>query len=284
MLFEPLLDKYKTYLKQFYGILRFLQVAERFTLLFLLMILFNAYEFFYIVPGMEDFSRNQKYIDPYWFNIILMAAGAVILIFFAAACGKLLREKRELNLVSTLEGNFPELRTKLSTACDNKQNFNIVTDKLFKDVYEQLADVKIKKLIPGRQILSAFLVLLLFSGSIVFCIVEGFSFGISPSHLIEKIPDLPEGKASGQLENESSEEIDYGVETVIIKNGEQIEMEINPSLGLGFTNRIDSGTAGEFYESSNGSKKGFRYSQTYTEDLPEEYEPLIKQYFEKLSS
>ncbi|AKB53933.1 hypothetical protein MSBRM_0935 [Methanosarcina barkeri MS] len=35
---------------------------------------------------------------------------------------------------------------------------------------------------------------------------------------------------------------------------------------------------------TNGSKKGFRYSQTYIEDLFEEYEPLIKQYFEKLSS
>lgn len=188
MLFEPLLDKYKTYLKQFYGILRFLQVAERFTLLFLLMILFNVYEFFYFVPGMEDFSRNQKYIYPYWFNIILMASGAVILIFLIAICGKLVRKKRECDLVSMLEGNFPELMTKLSTACDNVQNINIVTDKLFKDVYEQLADVKIKKLVPGRQILSAFLVLLLFSGSIVFCIAEGFSFGISPSHLIEKTP------------------------------------------------------------------------------------------------
>ncbi|RPJ50805.1 MAG: hypothetical protein EHJ95_06400, partial [Methanobacteriota archaeon] len=77
---------------------------------------------------------------------------------------------------------------------------------------------------------------------------------------------------------------EYGVEAVIIKNGEQIEMEINPSLGLGFTNRIDLETASKFNESSNSSKNGFRYSQTYTEDLPEEYEPLIKQYFEKLSS
>lgn len=284
MLFEPLLEKYKTYLKQFYGILRFLQVAGKFTLLFLLMILFNAYEFSYFVPGMEAFSRNQKYVDPYWFNIILMAAGAILLTFFAVACGKLLRKKRGFNLVSTLEGNFPELRTKLSTACDNKQNFNIVTDKLFKDVYEQLNNARIKKLVPGRQIFSAFLVFLIFSGSIVFCIAEGFSFGISPSRLIEKIPDLPDGRASGQLENESADDTDYGAEAVIIKSGEQIEMEINPSLGLGFTNRIDSETESEFNESSNRSERGFRYSQTYTEDLPEEYEPLIKQYFEKLSS
>ncbi|MGB9939541.1 DUF7502 family protein [Methanosarcina sp.] len=213
-----------------------------------------------------------------------MGTGAVILTFLGIAFSKPLRKKRELNLMNMLEGKFPGLRTKLSTAYDNKQNLNIVTDKLFHDVYKQLADADVKKLVPGRQILSAFLVFLLFSGSVAFCIAEGFSFDISPSRLIEKIPDLPEGKASGQAENETVEETDYGVEAVIIKNGEQIEMEINPSLGLGFTNRIDLETASKFNESSNSSKNGFRYSQTYTEDLPEEYEPLIKQYFEKLSS
>jgi len=284
MLFEPLLVKYKAYLKQYYSILRFLQIVGKFVFLFLLMILFNTYEFAYFIPGMETYSKTQRYIDPYWFNIFLMSAGALILTFLGITCSKPLRKKRELNLMNMLEGKFPGLRTKLSTAYDNKQNLNIVTDKLFRDVHKQLADADIKKLIPGRQILSAFLVLLLFSGSVAFCIAEDFSFDISPSRLTEKIPDLPEGKASGQVENETVDETEYGVEAVIIKNGEQIEMEINPSLGLGFTNRIDLETASKFNESSNSSKKGFRYSQTYTEDLPEEYEPLIKQYFEKLSS
>lgn len=284
MFFEPVLVKYKACLKRYYRILKLLQIAGKFAFLLLLMILFNAYELAYFFPGAETFIKTQKYLDPYWFNILLMGTGAVILTLLGIACSKLLRKKREFNLMSTLEGKFPGIKTKLSTACDNRQNLNIVTDKLFQEVYRQLTDVNIKKLVPSRQILSAFLVFLLFSGSIAFCIAEGFSFDISPSRLTEKIPDLPDLRASGQAENETADNTDYGVEAVIIKNGEQIEMEINPSLGLGFTNRIDSETVGKFNESSNRPKKGFRYSQTYTEDLPEEYEPLIKQYFEKLSS
>ncbi len=284
MLFEPLLVKYKAYLKRYYSLLRFLQIAEKFAFLFLLMILFNAYEFSYFFPGMEIFIKTQKYIDTYWLNIYIMAAGTILLTFFAINCGKLLRKKREFNLISMLEGSFPGLRTKLSTACDNKQNLNVVTDELFRDVHRQLNNTDIKKLIPRRLILSTFLVFLLFTGSVVFCIAEGFSFDIYPSRLTEKIPGLTDGKASGEMENETVDETEYGVEAVIIKNGEQIEMEINPSLGLGFTNRVDLETAGKFNKSSNRSEKGFRYSQTYTEDLPEEYEPLIKQYFEKLSS
>ncbi|WP_292381902.1 hypothetical protein [Methanosarcina sp. UBA289] len=284
MFFEPVLVKYRTYLKHYYGLLRLLIIAERFTFLFLLMILFNAYEFAYFLPGMETFSKTQNYIDLYRFNIILMAVGAVIFIFFAVTCDKLLRKKREFNFISMLERNFPGLRTKLVTACDNKQNFNIVTNELFHNVHNELIDINIKKLAPRRQILRTFVIFLLFSGSIFLCITEGFSFDISPRQLTEKIPNLPDVTASGEVENETVDETEYGVEAVIIKNGEQIEMEINPSLGLGFTNRVDSETDSELNESSNSSKKGFRYSQTYTEDLPEEYEPLIKQYFEKLSS
>jgi hypothetical protein len=77
-----------------------LNIAERFTFLFLLMILFNAYEFVYFLPGMETFSKTQNYIDPYRFNIILMAVGEVIFTFFAVICDKLLRKKGEFNLIN----------------------------------------------------------------------------------------------------------------------------------------------------------------------------------------
>ncbi|AKB57975.1 hypothetical protein [Methanosarcina barkeri] len=80
--------------------MRLLIIAEKFTFLFLLMILFNAYEFAYFLPGMETFSKTQNYIEPYRFNIILMTVGAVIFAFFAVACDKLLRKKGEFNLIN----------------------------------------------------------------------------------------------------------------------------------------------------------------------------------------
>ncbi len=284
MFFESMLLKYETYLKRSYWTLRFLQIAGKFVFLFLLLILFNGYEFAYFLPGLDTFIKTQTYVKPYWLNISIMASGALLFTLFISIAHKLFSKKSKFNLINTLEGSFPGLRTKLSTAYDNKQNFNIVTKKLFDDVYRQLTDIKIKKLAPRRQILRAFVVFLLFSGAVVYCVNEGFSFDISPSKLMGKIPNLLDGTASGKQEEETVPEITYDVEAVITKNGEKIEMEINPTLGLGFTNQVNTNTAGKFDGSSKVSNEDFRYSQTYTENLPEEYEPLIKQYFEKLSS
>jgi hypothetical protein len=266
-----------------YGILRFLKIAEKFVFFFLLLILFNGYELAYFIPGIEAFIKAQTYVDRYWFNIIIMAAGAMVFTFFMVLCCKMLGKKPEFNLINTLEGNFPGLRTKLSTAYDNKQNFNIVTSKLFEDVNNQLKNIKIKRLVPKNQIFGTFIIFILFSGAIIYCISEGFSFDIYPSKLVEKVSNLHNDAAS-KKEEETVKETNYNVEAVIIKNGEQIEMEINPSLGLGFTSQIDADRNNGFNESSNIPNKEFRYSQTYSENLPEEYEPLIKQYFEKLSS
>jgi hypothetical protein len=284
MLFESILVKYGDYLKWSYGILGFLQMAEKFAFFFLLLILFNGYEFAYFFPGLSTVIKTQTYVEPYLFNIILMAAGAVLLTFLVIIGCKLHRKKGEFNLISTLEINFPGLRTKLSTAYDNKQNLNLVTKKLFEDVQQQLTDINIKRLAPRSQIFKIFVVFLLLSGAIAYCINQHFSFDISPSRLVEKIPNLPGGTASGKVEEKAPPEIKYDVDAVITKNGEKIEMELNPTLGLGFTNQIDSDTANKLNGSSSSSNEEFKYSQTYSENLPEEYEPLIKQYFEKLSS
>ncbi|MDQ1254417.1 MAG: hypothetical protein QG646_3658, partial [Euryarchaeota archaeon] len=251
--------------------------------LFLLFILFNGYEFAYFFPGINTVIKTQTYIEPYRFNIILMAAGAMILTFLVFISFKLFRKKKEFDLIKILENNFPGLRIKLSTAYDNKQNLNIVTKNLFEDVRNQLNELNIKSLAPRNQIFRSFAIFLLFSGVLVYCINQGFSFDISPSRLMEKIPGLPGETASGK-EEKAPKDIEYKVDAVIIKNGEKIEMEINPTLGLGFTNQIDTDANNKLSGDSSSIIEESRYSQTYSENLPEEYEPLIKQYFEKLSS
>jgi len=284
MFFESMLVKYEAYLRRSYGVLGFLQIAGNFSFIFLLLILFNGYEFAYFLPGGKTFIETQDYMNPYLFNISIMAVGALLLTFLVYASSKLLSKKKEYNLINMLEGVFPGLRTKLSTAYDNKQNLNVVTKKLFDDVYRQLTDINIKRLAPRKQTFRALAVFLLFSGAAAYCVSEGYSFDISPHRLVGKIPSLSDGTASGKEEEDPAPEIEYNVEAVITKNGEKIEMEINPTLGLGFTNQIDAETSSRFDGSSNNPDHEFKYSQTYTENLPEEYEPLIKQYFEKLSS
>jgi hypothetical protein len=283
MFSEAILVKYKNYLKRSYGILGFLKLVEKFAFFFLVLILFNAYEFAYFFPGMKTFIETQIYFNRYWLNIILMSAGALLITLFLVICSKFLEKKPEFNLISTLEETFPKLRTKLSTAYDNKQVFNVVTDKLFNDVNGQLKNLDIKKIIPKDQIIGTFVIFIIISGAIIYCISQGFSFDIYPSKLAEKVPN-PHNNETSKKEEETVKETKYNVEAVITKNGEKIEMEINPSLGLGFTNQIDASRNSNFNESANIPNKDFRYSQTYSENLPEDYEPLIKKYFEKLSS
>ncbi|TFH06185.1 MAG: hypothetical protein E4H06_00130 [Methanosarcina sp.] len=287
MLVVPLLNKYKKYLMWSYRTLGFLQIAGKYSFLFLLMILFNLYELAYYVPGVGKLSKFQTYLDTYWFNLGLMAAGALLLIFLAGLISRLFDRRSKFHLMILLETSFPELKTRLSTAYDNRQNINIVTKKLLEDVHSQLAGIKIKKIVPKNQIFRSFLIFLLAAGAVTFCIHEGFSFDISPSQLIDNMRDnIPNLNARAAYEENEQVVPDsrYNIEAVIIKNGDQVEMKINPSLGLGFTSQIDADTEKNFNESSDSLNEEFRQSQTYSENLPEEYEPLIKQYFEALSS
>lgn len=287
MLVVPLLDKYKSYLTWSYRTLGFFQTAGKFVFLFLLMILFNIYELAYYIPGMEKLSTSQACLDIYWFNLGLMASGALLLTLLISLVYRLFGKGNRFNLINLLETSFPELRTRLSTAYDNSQNINIVTKKLLEDVHVQLSGIRIRSIVPKKQIFRSCLVFLLVSGLATFCIYEGFSFNISPGKLIDDFWDnLHNMNARAAYEDDEKVVPDsrYKIEAVIIKNGEQVEMKINPTLGLGFTSQIDADTEQKFNASSDSFNENFRYSQTYSENLPEEYEPLIKQYFEDLSS
>lgn len=286
MLVVPLLNKYKKYLMWSYRTLGFLQTAGKFSFLFLLMILFNLYELTYYVPGVNNLSKFQTYLGTYWFNLGLMAAEALALTLLAGLIYRLLNRRSKFDLVNLLETSFPELRTRLSTAYDNSQNINIVTKKLLEDVHSQLTGIKIKKIVPRNQIFRSFIIFLLAAGAVTFCIHEGFSFDISPSRLIDNMRDnIPNlnARAAYEENDEVAPDSRYKIEAVIIKNGDKVEMKINPSLGLGFTSQIDANTEKNFNESSDSFNEEFRQSQTYSENLPEEYEPLIKQYFEAIS-
>lgn len=287
MLVVPLLEKYKNYLTWSYRTLGFFQTAGKFAFLFLLMILFNLYELAYYIPGVEKLSRSQIYLTPYSFNLCLMAAGAFVLTLLISLIYRLLDKKSKFNLITLLETSFPEFRTRLSTAYDNSQNINIVTKKLLEDVHSQLTGIKISKIIPKDQIFRSFIIFLMVSGAATFCIYEGFSFNVSPGKLIDGFWDdihNMNARAAYEDNQEVIPDSRYKVEALIIKNGEQVEMKINPTMGLGFTSQVDTDTEQRFNESSNNFNKNFEYSQTYSENLPEEYEPLIKQYFEELSS
>lgn len=287
MLVVPLLEKYKKYLTWSYRTLGFFQTAGKFAFIFLLMTLFNLYELAYYVPGVDELSRSQTYLNTYWFNLCLMAAGALFLTLLISLIYRLFYRRSKFNLITLLETSFPEFRTRLSTAYDNSQNINIVTKKLLEDVHSQLAGIKVRKIVPKDQIFRSFIVFLLVSGVATFCIYEGFSFNISPGQLIDDFWDNVHdmnARASYEDNEDVVPDSRYKVEAVIIKNGEQVEMEINPTMGLGFTSQIDADTEQRFNESSASFNENFKHSQTYSENLPEEYEPLIKQYFEELSS
>ncbi|KKG16989.1 hypothetical protein EO98_18880 [Methanosarcina sp. 2.H.T.1A.6] len=287
MLVVPLLNKYKKYLMWSYRTLGFLQIAGKYSFLFLLMILFNLYELAYYVPGVDKLSKFQVYLGTYWFNLGLMAAGAMVLIFLTGLISRLFNRRTKFNLINLLETSFPELKTRLSTAYDNSQNINIVTKKLLEDVHSQLTGIKIKKIVPKNQIFRSFIIFLLAAGAVTFCIHEGFSFDISPGQLIDDLRDNisnMNARAAYEKNEDVVPDSRYKIKAVIIKNGDQVEMKINPSLGLGFTSQIDADTEKNFNESSDSFNEEFKQSQTYSENLPEEYEPLIKQYFEALSS
>ena len=102
MLVVPLLEKYKKYLMWSYRTLGFFQTAGKFSILLLLMILFNLYELAYYVPEVERLSKFQTYLNTYWFNLGLMAAEALALVLLFGIIHRLVDRRSKFNLINLL--------------------------------------------------------------------------------------------------------------------------------------------------------------------------------------
>lgn len=167
---QDFLEKFHNIRKGFLGNMRFLFILD--------MILISAI-FYSIIIILNFRFLLEKFSITFPFPSDLLFLGFALLI---GAMGSVLLHKKDtkINVVKLIENKYAELRERLRTAYDNRDETNVIIDSLKEQVSEALTSVSSSKLLAPSKIASKLIITILF-------ISGAFIIGSNPQQY--QIPD-----------------------------------------------------------------------------------------------
>lgn len=142
-------------------------IFSRMKLLFLLdmVAIFSIFYSLFIVVNMEYFLNKTNFYIPFPINFIPPA----LALFIGAGIAFLLHRKdRKINLYILIEKKFSELKEKLRTAYDNRDDSNIILDALKSEVSGGLDKVSSAHILTTGNLMSRLLITIIFlSGTVI---------------------------------------------------------------------------------------------------------------------
>ena len=136
-------------------------IFSRMRLLFILDVvaIFSIFYSVFIVLNMEYFINKTTFYIPFQISFIppalalLLGAGIAFLVH---------RKDSKINLHFLIEKKYSELKEKLRTAYDNRDESNIIVDALKNDVSGALDKVSSAQILTSGKLLSRFIITLIF--------------------------------------------------------------------------------------------------------------------------
>lgn len=206
--------------------------------------------------------------------------------------------------INTIEQGNPILEDRLRTAYDNRENKNFIIEELLSEVGDDLSDLNTERIFDlsltkkyvASIIVSALVLLSLMLSGFEPDLANRLGGVIFPNS--QGSEDARSGSDGGggqggstdgaSTESQSmgsglgqSEDI-YGQRSVAKLGDREIELELHPEYGDGGAFEIDEDPAEEGSR-DNWEEYGAESSQTYTENIPNDLENLVRGYFEKVS-
>jgi len=191
-------------------------------------------------------------------------------------------DKRKL-----VENKYRPLKEKLRTAADNADLENEVVEELQSEVLRDLKQVGISSFISTRKIAYKLLATVFLS----FAIVLMTTFNLYVVDLNKFLGELPELIESFNADNKrfaevgdvnESEDI-YGESKLAVLGNEQIDIRIQPvnfEVSVRDTGSVEEKQFDEMFPSSIDVEQ----ASSYEEDIPEEQQELVKNYFNKVAN
>jgi len=200
------------------------------------------------------------------------------------------------SVVLRIEEKYPDLRERLRTAYDNFDDENVIVDDLEQKVSVRVSQVDPFALLSRRLLLIAMMGLLLSSISVTYVTIYDVrivQLGTDEwQDIIDDLPFAPENSNTGDLaiideegdgqEGNGNEDL-TGEPTVVVVDGEEVDLSLPPGTGTGFNPNDEAEEIIEDFEDSPGGPPTVTPSGTYSEELPEGYETVIRDYFEQLA-
>ncbi|WP_370574129.1 hypothetical protein [Methanomethylovorans sp.] len=208
---------------------------------------------------------------------------------------------RKFNTVRLVEEKDDLLKEKLSTAYDNRNVTNIIVDDLSRNVTEITVKLQPTNFINWKKIYVIVICLFIISSTFTVIHVTDYRTSITPFDILTFIePIVPQEiidyfgngepgpdlavmeETSDDSGNESTENL-LGEPTVVVVEGKQVDLTLPPGTGTGFTQGEQANSTPEDFTPSSAYDISVISSSIYSEELPEGYESIIKQYFEEMA-
>ncbi len=238
---------------EFFRRMRFLFILD-------LISIFSIFYAVFIILNAEFFLERYS-LDTLLVKIIPPATAFIIAITFVLL---LHRKDSRINVIPLIEGRYPELRERLRTAYDNRDEINIIVESLKSNVTDALSSVSPSQLLAKGKIISKLLMAIIFILSVAV-------FTLNPEYRIPpeivtnisktitetagNITNVTIGEVVGVPPNNqkagksSSGEI-FGNPKIAPVEGKPVDLQLELGLGIGNVPRDYSQTQNQFIQSA----------------------------------
>ncbi|MBL7056168.1 hypothetical protein ISS07_04605 [Candidatus Woesearchaeota archaeon] len=186
-----------------------------------------------------------------------------------------------------VENKYEPLKEKLRTAADNPDEENEVVEELQSEVLRDLKQVGISSFISTRKIAYKLLATVFLSFAIVLMTTFNL-YVVDLNKFLGEIPDLIESlnadkKRFAEVGAVNESEDIYGESKLAVLGNEQIDIRIKPvnfEVSVRDTGSVEEKQFDEMFPSDINVEQ----ASSYEEDIPEEQQELVKNYFNKVAN
>lgn len=275
-----------------YDLLELLAIA---LVLLLIAVFFNLSEFFKYIsltepyvglyPDIPFFTIRYEVI--FTFFIVCLLSLLILEVFdrsksriYKKLTKKTLKREKPADVV---ERSYPRLKDRLKTAYDNRKADNIIAADLKRAVTVDVDTVTPAGLIDKRRITYT-LATIAISGLLLMALFfTGYTSPFTPDDIFDRFPNgtITQPPMTPEEGNNSST-IPTDVPPISSEPGVDIDVTLPPGAGAGPGDLLENSSNNTFYPSEYYPPESLSSSHYY-EVLPEGYEDIIKDYFEKLA-
>lgn len=243
---EKIINKHESVLKKYRGLYAFADLLATFLVLYALFVLFNMRDIFLMFPAFEPYTGSKYSI--LGSEIVFETLGLIVLSFALSLILTAVRYYRaeKKDAITLIEEKYPVLRERMRTAYDNRDMDNIIVRDLIGSVVIDSKPVQSSAFLNRKKLAKDVLLTVFAVAVLAYVVHTGYQSTISPTDLDEVIDNIPfpggsdlvsleeNGGTSG--EQQSNEDL-LGEPAVIIIEGTEVDLQIPPGAGEGFTSQ-----------------------------------------------
>lgn len=273
--------------RQLYKLIEIIAIT---LLIYTLIVFLSIDNLLTIVPFLESYASYSISLiitRIYFANIFLFFIAFVCAIIITLLLHRMDKKKDTIDIV---EKKYPLLHEKLSTAYDNRDIENIIVTDLKNDVENNTANIKDTDFLDKKRMkLSLFLLVISFS-LLFYVSISDYRIDTGSQIIDPLIPDIHDKNNIDIIENSTDNNLNQSQEelnskpSVLVVEGKEVDLTLPPGSANGLNqNGFNNTSMPDNFKQSSAYDVKTISSSTYSENLPEGYENIIKQYFERMA-